>query len=78
MAEHDLDVSGYQCPLPVLKAARKLRDMASGEVLRLVATDPAASIDIAHFCGEQGHELLSEDHRDGALVFTIRKASPKP
>ena len=74
MADHDLDVSGYQCPLPVLKAARKMRSMASGDVLRLLATDPVASIDVTHFCAEHGHELLSEEQRDGALLFTIRKA----
>jgi tRNA 2-thiouridine synthesizing protein A len=78
MADHDLDVSGYQCPLPVLKAARKMRSMASGDVLRLLATDPAASIDVAHFCAEQGHELLSEEQRDGALLFTIRKGLAQP
>ena len=78
MADHDLDVSGYQCPLPVLKAARKMRSLASGDVLRLLATDPAASIDVAHFCAEQGHELLSEEQIDGALLFTIRKGLAEP
>lgn len=55
-----------------------MRSMASGDVLRLLATDPAASIDVAHFCAEQGHVLLSEEQRDGALLFTIRKGLAQP
>ena len=71
----DLDVSGYQCPLPVLKAAKKLKTMAPGSVLRLIATDPAAAIDVPHFCAEQGHELLSQEKDEGRLVFLIRRKS---
>jgi tRNA 2-thiouridine synthesizing protein A len=73
--DSDLDVSGYQCPLPVLKAAKKLKTMAPGSVLRLVATDPAAAIDVPHFCTEQGHELLSQENAGGRLVFLIRRKS---
>jgi tRNA 2-thiouridine synthesizing protein A len=71
--DRELDVSGYQCPLPVLKAAKQLRSMAPGTVLRLIATDPAATIDVAHFCNEQGHELLSSTTAADRLVFLIRK-----
>jgi tRNA 2-thiouridine synthesizing protein A len=68
-----LDVSGFQCPLPVLKAGKKLKTMPSGSVLLLIATDPAATIDIAHFCREQGHQLLVSTEEDGRLIFLIRK-----
>lgn len=71
----ELDVSGYQCPLPVLKAGKQLKSMAPGSVLRLIATDPAASIDVAHFCNEQGHALLSSSIDNGKLTFLIRKRS---
>ncbi len=71
----DLDVSGYQCPLPVLKAAKKLKTMAPGSVLRLIATDPAAAIDVPHFCTEQGHELVSQETQEDRLVFFIRRKS---
>ncbi len=71
----ELDVSGFLCPLPVLKAARKLKSMAPGSVLRLIATDPAAVIDVAHFCSEQGHELISKAEEEGRLVFLIRRRS---
>ncbi|MDP9137757.1 MAG: sulfurtransferase TusA family protein [Pseudomonadota bacterium] len=71
----DLDVSGYQCPLPVLKAAKKLKTMAPGSVLRLIATDPAAAIDVPHFCVEQGHQLLRQEEQEDRLVFFIRRKS---
>jgi tRNA 2-thiouridine synthesizing protein A len=71
----ELDVSGFQCPLPVLKAAKKLKAMAPGSVLRLIATDPAAAIDVPHFCNEQGHELLGREENEGRLVFLIRRKS---
>lgn len=68
-----LDVSGLLCPLPVLKARKRLGTMASGDVLRIVATDPMAAIDVPHFCNEQGHTLL--DHRKDAeaLIFRIKR-----
>ena len=71
-ADEELDVSGYQCPLPVLKAKRRLETMAPGSVLRLISTDPAAVIDVAHFCKEQGHELLSSAAGDRQWTFFIR------
>jgi tRNA 2-thiouridine synthesizing protein A len=73
LADAELDVSGFQCPLPVLKAGKRLKSMAPGSVLRLIATDPAATIDVAHFCREQGHSLLSSTTDAGRLVFLIRK-----
>ena len=71
-ADEELDVSGYQCPLPVLKAKRRLKSMPPGSVLRLIATDPAAAIDVAHFCNEQGHDLLSSLTGDRQWTFLIR------
>ncbi|HEY7748259.1 MAG TPA: sulfurtransferase TusA family protein [Aestuariivirgaceae bacterium] len=75
-ADEELDVSGYQCPLPVLKAAKRLKSMDPGATLRLIATDPAAPIDVAHFCTEQGHELVNSASIEGRLVFLIRKKAP--
>jgi tRNA 2-thiouridine synthesizing protein A len=72
-ADEELDVSGYQCPLPVLKASKRLSVMASGSVLRLIATDPAAAIDVPHFCNERHHQLIEFENENGRLVFLIRK-----
>ncbi|SCY71706.1 sulfurtransferase TusA family protein [Paracoccus tibetensis] len=70
-----LDTSGLLCPLPVLKARKRLKAMTPGAVLRLIATDPAAVIDIPHFCAESGHELLSmQEGQDGATVYLIRRS----
>lgn len=70
----ELDTCGLLCPLPVLKARKRLSAMEPGQVLRMVADDPAARVDVPHFCSEQGHTLVKqEDGADGTLVFVIRK-----
>lgn len=74
-ADVELDTCGLLCPLPVLKARKRLQSMQSGDVLRMVADDPAARVDVPHFCAEQGHALLDQrDGPDGTLVFSIAKA----
>jgi tRNA 2-thiouridine synthesizing protein A len=57
----ELDATGLLCPLPVLKARKRLLALARGSVLRVVADDPAALVDIPHFCAEQGHVLVAQD-----------------
>lgn len=66
-----LDLSGLLCPLPVLKARKKLLEMKPGEVLHVIATDPMAAIDMPHFCTEQGYQLLREERAAGSLHFWI-------
>ncbi len=70
----DLDAKGLLCPLPVLKARKRLQALASGQVLRMLADDPAAIVDVPHFCAEAGHALVAtEDTTDGQVYF-IKKA----
>jgi len=70
----EVDACGLLCPLPVLKARRRLLTLAAGQVLRLVADDPAARIDIPHFCAEQGHALMDEaDIGQMRRAFLIRR-----
>lgn len=71
--ESELDVSDLLCPLPVLKARKRLEAMSSGSVLRVVATDPMSAIDMPHFCSEQGHVLLSHNTDDNRQIFRIRR-----
>jgi len=71
--DNTLDTCGLLCPLPVLKAAKRLRGMAPGATLRMLADDPAAIIDVPHFCHEQGYALLSSDDADGVQTYLIRK-----
>lgn len=73
MAEVELDAQGLLCPLPVLKARKRLKVMAPGEVLCLLATDPAAVVDVPHFCTEAGHELLRVEERGAVSAYFIRR-----
>jgi len=69
----ELDATGLLCPLPVLKARKRLAALPAGAVLKVHADDPAARVDFPHFCTEQGHVLLAaEDGPAGVLTFLIR------
>lgn len=68
-----LDATGLLCPLPVLKARKRLKSLPAGAVLRMLADDPAALIDVPHFCSEAGHTLLSQSDDDLHQVYLIRK-----
>jgi tRNA 2-thiouridine synthesizing protein A len=70
-----LDARGLLCPLPVLKARKRLAGMAKGGMLRMLADDPAAVVDVPHFCAESGHELVETGSRDGAQLYVIRKTA---
>ncbi|MEP3345237.1 MAG: sulfurtransferase TusA family protein [Litoreibacter sp.] len=74
--DHDaeLDALGLLCPLPVLKARKRLQPLSSGQVLRVLADDPAAVIDMPHFCAEAGHELVSMTDEGTQQVYYLRKA----
>lgn len=74
MADHDLDVRGLNCPLPILKTKKALNTMASGQTLRILATDPAAPLDFKAFVSQTGHQLLEFNEADGVYRFTIQKA----
>jgi tRNA 2-thiouridine synthesizing protein A len=69
----ELDARGLLCPLPVLKARKRLGPLTPGAVLRVLADDPAAVVDIPHFCAEQGHALVGTGEEAGAQVYLIRK-----
>ena len=71
--DDELDATGLLCPLPVLKAAKRIRAMPRGAVLRVLADDPAAIIDVPHFCAEQGHELISSEESGGVQSYLIRR-----
>ncbi len=70
--ETELDVTDLLCPLPVLKARKRLLSMASGSVLKVIATDPMSAIDMPHFCAEQGHILLDHQTSAGQHIFRIK------
>lgn len=68
-----LDARGLRCPLPVLKARHAIKALGRGEVLLVIADDPVAPIDIANWCREDGHALLTTVASDAAVTFYLRK-----
>ncbi len=68
-----LDAKGLRCPMPVIKTRIALNEMAVGEVVTVLATDPASNIDIRHLCNINGHEMVDASEEDGVLTFVIRK-----
>ena len=72
--DEDLDCQGLLCPLPVLRARKRLIAMAPGTVLHVTTTDPMAQIDLPHFCAEAGHDLLDSSTAGSVTTFLIRRA----
>jgi tRNA 2-thiouridine synthesizing protein A len=70
---HELDATGLLCPLPVLKARKRLQTLSSGDELRVMADDPAAVVDIPHFCAEAGHTLVDMSDQGETQLYVIRK-----
>lgn len=69
----ELDCRGLNCPLPVLKTKKAIVPLASGDVLKVVATDPGSVADMAAFSRTTGHELLDQSEGDGEFVFVFRR-----
>ena len=73
MTHHDLDATGLLCPLPVLKARKRLKSLPAGDHLKVLADDPAAIVDIPHFCKESGYQLVNQGELDGIQFYEILK-----
>ena len=71
----EIDTSGLNCPLPLLKTKKALAEMIKGEYLRVIATDPAAFIDIPVFCQISDNKLIDSSKVESKLVFIIEKSS---
>lgn len=69
----ECDAEGLLCPLPVLRAARALRALPPGALLRLTATDRASWVDVPHFCAEGGHTLVEAEEDGARLTYLIRR-----
>lgn len=68
----ELDVKGMNCPLPLLKAKQGMRQLQSGQVLRVQATDPGSVRDFVSFARISGHELISSEQVSGVFIHTLR------
>ncbi len=76
MAEYDLelDTSGLNCPLPILRAKKALAGMSSGQVLHVIATDPGSVKDFEAFSKQTGNELLESREEGGRFYFKMKKS----
>ncbi len=72
-AQRELDTRGLNCPLPILKAKKALADMLSGEVLKVVATDPGSVRDFQAFARQTGNELVEQNSSDKEFVHYLRR-----
>lgn len=69
----EIDAIGLLCPLPVLRLRKRMEPLEAGAKVRLLADDPAAIIDVPHFCNETGHTFVSMAESDGFLEFIVQK-----
>ena len=72
-ADIDVDARGLNCPLPILKAKKALADMHSGEVLKVVATDPGSVRDFQAFSRQTGNELVEQSSGEKEFVHYLRR-----
>lgn len=73
--DHVMDASGLFCPEPVMLLHNRVRELAPGEVLQVLATDPSTQRDIPKFCAFLGHELLAQDVESDQYSYLIRKGA---
>ena len=73
MADAELDASGLNCPLPILRTKKALKPLDAGQVLRVIATDPGSVKDLDAFCKQTGNELVESSEEGGKYLFLIKK-----
>lgn len=71
--DKELDASGLNCPLPILRTKKALAELAAGQVLKVVATDPGSVKDMQAFAKQTGNELLSSAEAGGKYQFFLKK-----
>lgn len=71
--DRELDARGLNCPLPILRTKKSLNDMVSGQVIKVLATDPGSVRDFQAFSRQTGNELLASEVAGGEFVFYLRK-----
>ena len=71
--DQEIDTRGLNCPLPILKAKKALADMSSGDVLKVVATDPGSMRDFQAFARQTGNELVEQSSANDEFVHYLRR-----
>jgi tRNA 2-thiouridine synthesizing protein A len=72
--DSELDASGLNCPLPILRAKKAIAGLEDGQTLKIIATDPGSVKDFEAFCKQTGNTLLSSGEEGGKFVFMIKKS----
>ena len=72
--DRELDASGLNCPLPILRAKKSLSDMSRGQVLKVISTDQGSLKDFEAFCKQTNNPLLSSAEEGGKFIFFVKKA----
>jgi tRNA 2-thiouridine synthesizing protein A len=75
MADHVLDAKGLNCPLPILRAKKALKDVPVGGTLQVLATDPGAVKDFEAFCRTTGNQLLESKEQNKVFDFLIKRTA---
>ncbi|UCE73870.1 MAG: sulfurtransferase TusA family protein [Methanomassiliicoccales archaeon] len=68
-----LDCRGLSCPMPIVKLAQKIKELSSGQVLKLLVDDVGAKEDVPAWCRRTGNELMGMEEKEGSLSFRIKK-----
>ena len=71
--DKEIDTSGLNCPLPILKAKKALTELQSGQTLKVVATDPGSRRDFEAFARQTGNELVSQEKTDVNFVYVLKR-----
>jgi tRNA 2-thiouridine synthesizing protein A len=71
--DREIDARGLNCPLPILRTKKALNDMKSGQVLRVLATDPGSVRDFEAFSRQTGNPLLQHSEQDGVFAFFVQR-----
>ena len=71
--DKEIDTSGLNCPLPILKAKKALTDLLSGQTLKVIATDPGSWRDFEAFARQTGNELVSQEKTEANFVYVLRR-----
>ncbi len=72
--DREIDCIGLFCPMPIVKTREAMGEMARGQVLKMLADDPASEADMSIWARRSGNELLEVSRRDGIFCFLVRKA----
>lgn len=73
MTDKSLDCTGLMCPMPIVKLAKKMKEMEPGQVLELVADDVGSKEDVPAWCKRTGNELVDTKEEDGKYYYYVRK-----